>query len=164
MNNSIISGKVARFTKRLTEPESSSRSIALSFSLGTLIAILPTPGFGIFIGLSLILVFRMLSKIAMVFAITLWNPLLQLPVYYVSYQLGSFILNGSAPTEIDESWITLLTRHTQSFVLGNSIVAILISALSYIVVVQIVSYYRKRKAIAEILEIYRLPSEKAQSA
>ncbi len=164
MNKSAIREKVTRFIERLTEPESSSQAIALSFSLGTLIAILPTPGFGIFIGLSLILIFRMLNKIAMVLAITMWNPLLQLPVYYVSYRLGSFLLNKSTPEVIEESWITLFTHHTQSFVLGNSILAALISVLSYIVVLQVTSYYRKRKAIAEIISIYQIPSERVQSA
>ncbi len=164
MNKATIREKVTRFIERLTEPESSSQAIALSFSLGTLIAILPTPGFGIFVGLSLILFFPMLNKIAMVLAFTMWNPILQLPVYYASYWLGSVLLNKPTPEVIEESWITLLTHHTQSFVLGNGILAALISVLSYIVVLQITSYYRKRKAIAEIISIYQLPSEKVPSA
>ncbi|WKN42807.1 DUF2062 domain-containing protein [Tunicatimonas pelagia] len=164
MNKAVVREKIVQFIERLIQPESSSQAIALSFSLGTLIAILPTPGFGIFIGLLLILVFRMLNKIAMVLAITMWNPLLQLPVYYASYWLGSVLLNRSAPTVIEESWITLLTRHTQAFLVGNSVLAALISVFSYIMVVQLVSYYRKRRAIAEIIRIYQVRSEKAQSA
>ncbi|MEM8970113.1 MAG: DUF2062 domain-containing protein [Bacteroidota bacterium] len=164
MKKYTVKKRFERFLQQLIQPESSCRAIALSFSLGTLIAILPTPGFGIFIGLSLILFFRILNKIAMVLAITMWNPLLQIPVYYASYWLGSVLLHKSTPAVIEESWMTLLTRHTQAFLVGNSILAALISILMYITVLQLVSYYRRHRAIAEILGIYRLPPEKAQSA
>ncbi|MEM6842463.1 MAG: DUF2062 domain-containing protein [Bacteroidota bacterium] len=163
MKKYTVREKFGRFVQQLIQPESSRQSIALSFSLGTLIAILPTPGFGILLGLLLILIFRSLNRIAMILAITLWNPLLQLPVYYVSYWLGSILLGNSVALTTDESWMTLLTHHTKAFVVGNTILAALISVVSYILVMQLVGYHRRRKAIAEILNAYRLPPERAQS-
>lgn len=164
MGKSKYYRKFQRFLQKLAQPESTCHSIALSFSLGTLIAILPTPGFGIFIGLSLILLFKSLNKIAMVLAITIWNPFLQIPVYYASYWLGSHLLGHTAIAGIDESWMKLLTQYTFAFLLGNSILAVLISFASYTIILRLTALHRRNRAITVLLDTYRLAEKKAQSA
>lgn len=156
MGINTLRAKLQHFIQKLSHPESSAQAIALSFALGTLIAILPTPGFGIFIGLLLTFLFRSLSKVAMVISITFWNPLLQVPVYYASYLLGSVLLGQTAALSYQESWMTIMAHHTQSFLLGNSILAIVISVASYAAIFKLVSLYSRRRAISELLASHNL--------
>lgn len=141
--------------QQLAQPQSSPQAVALTFGLGTLIAILPTPGFGIFVGMALVLVFKSLSKIAMAVSITLWNPILQVPVYYSSYVLGSWLLGQPAVLNYDESWISIMTHYTQAFLLGNSILASVISAASYGVLLQLMILHHRRKAISELISFHQ---------
>jgi len=156
MKKRTFADKFQNFTCRLLQPESTCPEIALSFSLGTLIAILPTPGFGIFVGLSLLLLFKSLNKIAMVLAISIWNPFLQIPVYFASYRLGCILLGQTPRMRADQAWFTLFTEYTQAFVLGNCILGIIISVGSYFLILRIAQIHRRKKAISELLSIYQL--------
>ena len=57
-----------KFKKRLEEVleiKTSPHSIAAGFAIGTFIAILPTFGLGLFIGIILLFIFKRISKISM---------------------------------------------------------------------------------------------------
>lgn len=156
MGTNKIRTKFWQFLQSLSHPHSPPEAIALSFSLGTLIAILPTPGFGIFVGILLTVIFRSLSKIAMVISITFWNPILQVPVYYASYLLGSWLMGQPAVLEYDKSWLTIMTHYTQAFLLGNGILAGLISAISYVLVLRLLISFQRKKAITELISSHQL--------
>lgn len=156
MKKHHFSEKFQNFVSRLSQPDSTCSEVALSFSLGTLIAILPTPGFGIFVGFSLLLFFKSLNKIAMVLAISVWNPFLQIPVYLASYRLGCILLGQTATFSTEQSWITLLTDYTQAFVLGNGILGVIISLASYILILKTTQLHRRKKAVRELLQAYQL--------
>nr|WKN36368.1 DUF2062 domain-containing protein [Tunicatimonas sp. TK19036] len=151
-----IKGKLQHFIQRLSQPQTTPQAVALSFALGTLIAILPTPGFGIFVGILLTLLFKSLSKVAMVISITFWNPLLQVPVYYASYLLGSMLLGQPAELDYQESWMTIMVHHTQSFLLGNSILAVLISVAFYWIIYTAFTLNQRKKAIVELLSYHQI--------
>lgn len=163
MGNIRFSEKFQNFLCKLSQPDSSCPQIALSFSLGTLIAILPTPGFGIFIGLSLLVLFKSLNKIAMVLAITVWNPFLQIPLYFASYRLGCLLLGQSAAYEAEIPWLTLLTESTQAFMLGNSILGFVVSSASYFIVFRMTQLHRQKKAVRELLKVYQLADNRQKS-
>lgn len=92
----------------------------------------------------------------MVLAISIWNPFLQIPVYFASYRLGCTLLGQAATFQADQSWIVLLTECTQAFILGNCILGITISFASYFLILRITQTHRRKKAISELLTAYQL--------
>ena len=77
--------------KRVIRIEESAHSIATGFAVGTMLALLPTFGLGIFIGLAVIIIFKKISKISMIASFAFWNPILLIPMYTLSYKIGEKI-------------------------------------------------------------------------
>jgi len=92
----------------------------------------------------------------MVLAITVWNPLLQIPVYFASYRLGCMLLGQTPTIRSDSAWLTLLTESTQSFMVGNLILGVIISTASYLLIHRITLLHRRKKAVRELLQLYQL--------
>lgn len=114
--------------------------IALGFSVGTTIAILPTPGISILIGLLIILLYERISKISLFAAMAIFNPFVMAPVYVASYSLGNLLL-GNAPVEI--IGFTGIWEYTRRFLLGNVIIAGIIGMLSYYTIYFITKFVKK---------------------
>ncbi len=60
--------------QEILKVQKSPHSIAMGFSLGTLIGIFPTPGLSYLFGFILLIFFPNISKISMIFAFIIWNP------------------------------------------------------------------------------------------
>jgi len=119
--------------------------IAIGFAIGTLIAILPTPGLNIFIGILIILISKNINKIALFGAMALWNPIAQVPLYVLSYKMGDLLFGALPVVEYDVSITYLVMHFTRRFLVGNSIVAVTMATLSYFVVKYIAQRAQKRK-------------------
>ena len=133
-----IKGHFVEVVKTKRSPE----SIALGFSVGTFIAVLPTPGLSLLIGLVIVLVFSRISKYALFSAFLVWNPLVLVPLHMLSYRMGLFLL-GSAHTEA--YGITFLSHaysFTARFLLGNLIIASALSCLAYFLVISAARAYQ----------------------
>lgn len=123
--------------------QKSPESLAMGFALGTLIAILPTFGFGILIGLLVILVFEKISKLSMLVSFAFWNPLLLAPLSVLSYKLGDILL-GTEP--IIDYKLTVLQNFfvfTKRYLLGNLIIAITFTVVSYFIIYYLAKKYNK---------------------
>jgi uncharacterized protein len=135
--------KIKKHFEEVLKIKTSSREIALGFAIGTLIAILPTFGFGIFIGLLVIFLFKKVSKIALLGAFVVWNPLVLALLYVPSYYLGDLIV-GELPTRTFRfefvSQVYVLTRR---YLVGNFVLAVVLSVVSYFVVLKLVEKYYK---------------------
>jgi uncharacterized protein len=131
---STIQFKLKKQLAKLIQSNSSGETIAFGFALGTFIAILPTPGFGIFIGLFLAYLFKKLDKLSIILPFAIWNPFLLSPIYYLSLKLGEILFNSSqfnAPIEELSFWNQALLIF-QNYLAGNLILALTIAFISYI--------------------------------
>ncbi len=119
--------------------------IAAGFAIGTFISLLPTFGFSIILVTLFLLLFPKVNRPATVIALAFWNPILQVPIYTLSYEIGSMIF-GDLPVvkyniEILNQFFTL----TRRLVVGNLITTSLLSVLSYLFVFVMTNNYLSRK-------------------
>ena len=156
----IIRQKLVSFVQKLANENSTPTSIALGFTLGTFIAILPTPGFGAFLAISLTLVFKIFNRLAVIVAVTIWNPLLLVPVYYLSYLLGSILLARPIDLHQDLSLYEMLSEYTYAFLIGDVILATLIAVASYVSIYRLMVVYQRHQRLRKLLSLYRLTSSK----
>ena len=122
-----------RYYYAIMVSEKSDHMIALSFAIGTEVAIFPTPGFSTAIGFGLLAIFKQLNKMAVLLSMLIWNAFTVLPVYWLSYQVGNS-LNEYLPeinTEIE--WLASVILFFKQFAIGNLMVTIPISILSYFI-------------------------------
>ena len=155
-----IQRKVTGFIQKLANENSTPTSIALGFTLGTFIAILPTPGFGAFLAISLALVFTIFNRLAVIIAITIWNPLLLVPLYYLCYLLGNVLLDRPINLNEELSLYDLLSDYTTAFLLGNIILAVFISLITYVGIYHLMTFYVRHQRIRKLMDYYRLKSPK----
>lgn len=126
--------KLKRYLHDIAKIKKSPNSIALGFSIGAFISILPTPGFNILLGFLVILLYKNVNKISLFGSMALFNPLTLIPIYMWSYRIGNLIF-GKVP--IVEYKITILQQiynFSRRFLIGNIILATIISLLSYVLV------------------------------
>jgi uncharacterized protein (DUF2062 family) len=145
--------KIVRQTKDILKSNNSPESIALGFALGTLIAILPTPGFGVFIALFIALFFKKMSKLAILVSFTFWNPIIVAPLYWLSYELGGLFFTPNPSIQFDLAIFDQLYHYSGKFILGNAMIAFLISPLSYLTVYLLVVKYLRKKEMEGLINI-----------
>lgn len=129
--------------------KTSPHSIALGFSIGTFIGILPTPGFGVLIGLLVILIDRRISKLALFGALAFWNPLTLTPLYFLSYRIGDALFGTSHVTRYRIVLLNQVYNFTRRYLVGNLILAILFSISTYFLVRMIAQNYQNSKKGAQ---------------
>ena len=113
--------KIKKHLQDIIALKASSESIAAGFALGTFIAIIPTLGFGIIVGILLLLLFKKISKISMLAAFAVWNPLLLIPLAGLSYKIGNFLLPGVPTTTYEIELLNQIFIYSRRFLLGNLI-------------------------------------------
>ena len=67
--------------KEIAQIKDTPEAIALGFALGTFLAALPTPGFSIAVGIVTVAFWLRPSKLSMMVAFAIWNPLVLSPFY-----------------------------------------------------------------------------------
>lgn len=155
MKKEGFSERVKEHFKDVTSLKKSPRSIAGGFAIGTFIALLPTFGFGIFIGILFLLFFKKISKISMMLAFVVWNPLILASVYPVSYIIGNAILSDAPTQSHGVSILEKLLTGSKGFLLGSVILATIIAVIGYFLILMLVSHYQeirlKRQSLEEII-------------
>jgi uncharacterized protein (DUF2062 family) len=129
---------------RLCTENCSPHDVALGFSLGTFINIL-APGISIFIALLVLLVYRRLNKLSFFVALAVWNWVTLVPVYALSYEVGSRLFGHLPRFSYDLFKPDKIMSISKNLILANLIVAGVISVCSYFLVRQVVAVYRRRK-------------------
>lgn len=125
--------------------KTSTKSVAWGVAVGTMIAVLPTPMLNILLGTLVIFVFKSISKAGVFLPIFFWNPLTLAPVYALSFKIGDWFF-GNAP--IVKYKLTLLQQvfvYAKRFLVGNVILAVLISIISFFLTYWVVNYYKAKK-------------------
>lgn len=114
-------------------------AIALGIALGTFAALLPTFGFSILIAIGLTAILPRVNKPAVLVALAFWNPLVQIPVYALSFEIGSFLFSGTPIVHYNFELLNHLYSFTRRVFVGQLIVAVTFTALAYIITYTIVS-------------------------
>ncbi|WMJ71595.1 DUF2062 domain-containing protein [Cytophagaceae bacterium ABcell3] len=134
------------YFQKIRNSEVSNHDLAFGFGLGSFIAILPTPGFGIFIAISLAYIFRRINKPSILFSFAVWNPLLLSPIHFFSYKLGTLIHPDLAHHE-GASLLQKVSVFAQEYLFGNFILAITLAVISYFVIYKVVDVLKKKDVL-----------------
>ena len=130
MKNNFI-GRLKNHFKEVINIKKSPSSIALGFAVGTFIAILPTFGLGLIIGLIIVLIFKKVSKLSLIAAFIFWNPFMLVPIYLFSYKIGDILMSAFPITKLRFELFNNAYNFTLRFLIGNFIIAFTASVLSY---------------------------------
>ncbi|MFT4326388.1 MAG: DUF2062 domain-containing protein [Candidatus Woesearchaeota archaeon] len=141
--------------KAIFEEKPSPHAIAFGFSLGTLIAVLPTFGLGIFIGLFLISIFKRLNKYAMFAAFAFWNPFVLAPVVGFSYSIGTRFVRTNPNAIVGFEFFDSIYRFTVTYLVGNIVLSISLTIFTYVLMYIIfwTIFYIRRKKLDQDLVI-----------
>lgn len=132
----------------LLKADASANNQALGFALGTFISLLPTPGFNFALALLLASWFR-LHKATVLVSLAVWNVFVTAPLFALSYKLGNMLFPAPATASVASQWQAQVISFVQGFLVGNLIIAVGITAVSYALVLLIFWLIRdKRRAKA----------------
>jgi uncharacterized protein (DUF2062 family) len=120
----------------LLNAEASAHNQAMGFALGTFISLLPTPGLNFALSLLLANWFR-LHKATVLLSLAVWNVFVTAPFMALSYRLGSWLFPAPATTSVTAQWQAQVISFVQGFLVGNLIVAGMVTAVSYAIVLLI---------------------------
>jgi uncharacterized protein len=138
--------KLKKRIKVIIETKSSPDSIAAGFAVGTFIGIVPTPGISVILGLIALFLFPRLSKYALFIAIAFWNPIVQSPLYYLSYKIGNWIFGSEEVIRFQWALLNEAYNFTRMYMVGNLILATTISIASFFLVRYFAARYQKKHA------------------
>ena len=144
MKKKLFSEKLKKHFQEVLEIKKDPHSIAAGFALGTFLAVLPTFGLALFIGLGLILIFRKISKISLLISFAVWNPAVLFALYPVSYSIGTVLLKDYSASFSIELFNTIFV-HSGRFLAGSFVLAITLAIVSYLIVLILVYRYEKKK-------------------
>ena len=134
----------------IVEAEASPHALALAFSLGTLISLLPTPGLNLALIALLTAVFKRIHKGALVASMGVWNIFVITPMYVLGHQVGTVLVGDTAvlpPLPFADGRLSNLGA---AFFVGNLIVAVAVTAVSYLTIRLAVS--RRRQPIPQEIQ------------
>lgn len=141
MRSRTVAKLKSLFTE-LQETRSSDHEIALGFSVGTFISVLPTPGFNILLGVAAVAFYPRMNRLAVFAAMALYNPIVMIPFYWASYALGALIFTSLPVISYDIVIADQVYDYTRRYLVGNLIVTMAITAITYPVVHIIASRWR----------------------
>jgi uncharacterized protein (DUF2062 family) len=119
--------------QELLQLNASPRNIALAFAVGTFISVLPIPGIDLALIMVLASLFKQLNRTGMLAAVAVWNTFVVAPLYVLSHKIGS-----SLPILSEQSLAI-------EFLVGNLLLAMVITAVSYLIVHMGIGRYQTRK-------------------
>lgn len=136
--------KLKKYFHDVIKIKTSPHSIAFGFALGSFIAILPTPGFSVLVGLVLIFLFKSISKLSMFVSFAFWNPIFQIPIYLLSWRIGNFMFRNESVESYSFVLLDQFFYYTRRYLIGNFIIAVAISVSSYYIIRFAAEKYQKK--------------------
>ncbi len=146
--------KLKKHFKEVIEIKDSPKSIALGFAIGTAIAVLPTFGLGVLIGLGIALIFKGVSKISLFASFLVWNPFILGSLIPLEYEIGNFLLREGMTATSNVGILNVFSDYSKKYLLGNLIITFVFSTLSYVIIYVLTDKNQKqyKKFIKEPLE------------
>jgi len=127
-------------------------SIALGVAIGTLVALLPTFGFSVVLALLLIFIFPNINRPAIFVSLIIWNPLVQIPIYAASFQLGSLLFTDAPLVKYDIEILNQLYSFTQRFLIAHLIIILGMTAATYLITRFTLSYRNARQLAQKLVK------------
>lgn len=143
-----LRGTVVRVTvllKRALSEDHTTSEVAESFSVGAFLAMLPTLGVGPALGLFFSAVLDRVSKLAVLAAIVVFNPIVKTGVYALSLALGFLLLGPIEGVSLTGVSLDAAPAVLVRLVVGNVALAIVAAVVSYLVAYRLVNDYRTKE-------------------
>ena len=137
--------KLKKHLDEVLKIKKSPHSIAVGFAIGTLIAVLPTFGLGIFIGLLVLFIFKRLSKISMFISFAIWNPFVLTLMYPLSYGIGNLVLKKEPVRKFTFEVLNQIFIYSRRFLIGSFILAVTLAIASYLLVLILIYKYQHKQ-------------------
>ena len=145
INRLQASGLLLKIRSILLSTDAPPHTLALSFALGTLISLAPTPGLNTILTLLLMNFFRHLPRVGIMAAMAVWNVFVVTPMYALGYRLGLFLFGDTVIAQPTSPVLAQLSSLSRGFFLGNLIIAIVFASLCYLVIFFFWGWWRRRK-------------------
>jgi len=149
--------KLKKHFREVLEIKTSPTSIASGFAVGTFFALFPTFGLELIIIPIIIFIFKKISKISLGSAYIVWNPLITFPLYALGFKIGNSLLADVPIKTYRFEVLSQFYAYSRRFLVGNFILAVVISIVSYFAVLYLVRYFRRRKALSKTLTQANIP-------
>jgi len=127
--------------------KTSPKSIASGFAIGVFFGIFPTFGLELIIIPLTILFFKKISKISLGIAYILFNPLITFPIHILSYFIGDKLLSNFPVVLVRWEFLGNVLTYTRRFILGSFIIAVILSLISYFVVLFLSKKYQSKNKV-----------------
>ncbi len=135
-------GRVRRELRDSFDEDHSDHQIAGSFALGAFITMLPTWGLGLLVFVVLIYLTDRINRIAMFASVIVFNPVIKWGVYGASMALGILLMGAVDEGSPGATAHAIVLR----LLVGNLILAVVATVLSYLAVYVLVTRYRRKAA------------------
>ncbi len=131
----------------IIKTEKTPHHIAIGFAIGTFIGIIPTPGISVILAFLVILIYPKVNKIAIFGALAVWNPFVTIALYPPSYRIGNLLFKDAPLIKFETVIVDQIYNFSMRFLVGNLILALAISAISYLIVRIVVQLFQKKKKL-----------------
>lgn len=125
--------------------------VALGFGIGSFIALLPTPGLSIFIGLGVAALMKPASRPGVLLAMVVWNIWTLIPIFAASAWLGEIIFSSDAKLYFHAEFLNQVVHFTRRLLIGNLIISIPLSFMCYYIAMNLISKLRHRKVNRRVM-------------
>ncbi|KAB1187808.1 MULTISPECIES: DUF2062 domain-containing protein [Haloferax] len=140
-----IRARVWSGIERAFAAEHTPHEIAVSFAFGVFFVVMPTAGTALALFALIAYFVDRASKLALVSTLVIFNPPVKWAVYGASFWVGSYILGpipGVSVSDVSlDAGFDILFRQ----LLGNTILAVVLAALGYVVVLHLTRMYKYRE-------------------
>ena len=133
------------------QEEHTPHQVAASFAIGIFVTAMPTGGLGIGLFFVFISLWSWICKPAIFASVAVLNPFVKPAVYIASFQVGAFALGTESvrsreATTTESAWVAI-----QQLLIGNVLIALVLSALGYVVVLHLTRVHRRRADSESVL-------------
>ncbi len=125
--------------------------VARGFGIGSFIALLPTPGLSMFIGLGVAALMKPASRPGILLALLIWNIWTLIPIFAASAWLGELIFSTEAKVYFHAEFLNQIVHFTRRMLVGNLIISIPLSFICYHFALRMIEKLRSRKTRRAVL-------------
>ena len=154
INLSHLAQRVKESGQALLQTETSAHNQAFGFAVGTFISLLPTPGFNFALALLLGSWFR-LHRATLLASLAIWNVFVTAPLFALSYRLGNFLFPAPTTTSVAMHWQAQVVSFVKGFLVGNLIIAGVVTAVSYGIVLLILWLFKQKERQINVASLSR---------
>jgi len=142
-----LTQKLKREWSKLLLGDFTPHHIAFGLAVGSFVALLPTFGFSALLSLLLIFIFPNINRPAIFISLIIWNPLFQVPIYALSFQLGTLLFSDATLVKYDIEILNQLYSFTRRFLIAHLIIVSSLTVVTYIVARVVLSYRNTKQLL-----------------